>query len=458
MTFINLEFSFFLIIFVGIQKMDKVEQKLEYDRKHIWHPYTSLTNPLKCYHVESAKGVFLRLSDGTELIDGMSSWWCAVHGYSHPELNEAAHNQIDKMSHVMFGGLTHDPAIKLVEKLLSLTDSKLDCCFLADSGSVSVEVSLKMAIQYCRALGYTKKDRFLTINNGYHGDTLGAMSVCDPINSMHQLYTGYMSDKHIFANAPKCRFDDQWDENDINDFKEKISETHESLAAVIVEPILQGAGGMRMYHPNYLTRVRELCDEFGVLLILDEIATGFGRTGKLFAYEHSNIVPDIMLVGKALTGGYMTLAALLCQRFVADTIGNDPKTGGSLMHGPTFMGNPLACSVALKSLEIIERGDWAKQNLIINKGLQQLYVLKSCDIVQDIRVLGSVGVVELKIPVDVEWFQTLLIKKHKVWIRPFNRLVYIMPPYIIEDGNLKRLVEAVVDVVECYRRQLTTDQ
>lgn len=434
--------------------LDSLEKKLQYDHQHIWHPYTSLTKPLKCYHVQSAEGVLLKLSDGRELIDGMSSWWCAVHGYSHPELNEAAHKQIDEMSHVMFGGLTHDPAIKLVKKLLSLTDSKLDCCFLADSGSVSVEVSLKMAIQYCRALGFTGKDRFLTISNGYHGDTLGAMSVCDPINSMHQLYTGYMSDKHMFASAPKSRFDGEWDENDISDFEEKISDNHERIAAVIIEPILQGAGGMRMYHPKYLQKVRELCDKFGVLLILDEIATGFGRTGKLFAYEHSGVVPDIMLVGKALTGGYMTLAALVCQRFVADTIGNDSKTGGSLMHGPTFMGNPLACSVALKSLEIIQRGDWVKQCLNINEELHNLQCLTSCDIVKDIRVLGSVGVVELKFPVDMEWFQEMFINKHNVWVRPFNKLVYIMPPYIINQKDLRKLVEAVVDVVKCYSRKL----
>lgn len=436
---------------------ETITEKLEFDRQHIWHPYTSLTKPLKCYHVESAKGVRIKLSDGNELIDGMSSWWCAIHGYNHSELNEAAHSQIDQISHVMFGGLTHDPAIILVQKLLGLVDDKLDCCFLADSGSVSVEVSLKMAIQYCHARGEYEKDRFLTIKNGYHGDTFGAMSVCDPVNSMHSLYSGYMSDKHIFAEPPKSRFqDDEWDENDIDDFKNKIRQSHDKIAAVILEPILQGAGGMRMYHPMFLRRVRELCDENNVLLILDEIATGFGRTGKLFAHEHSDIVPDIMLVGKALTGGYMTLAALLCQRFVAETIGNDSKTGGFLMHGPTFMGNPLACAVAIKSLEIIERGDWVHQCDFIEKTmLEGLFPeLKSCNIVEDIRVLGSVGVVELKIPVNMEWFQKMFTQKHHVWIRPFNRLVYIMPPYIIEEEDLKKLIEALVDVVQLYEQKI----
>lgn len=434
-----------------MERETSLEKKLEFDRQHIWHPYTSLTKPLKCYHVESAEGVKIKFSDGNEVIDGMSSWWCAIHGYNHAELNKAAHEQIDRMSHVMFGGLTHDPAILLVQKLLGLVDNKLDSCFLADSGSVSVEVSLKMAIQYCHATGEYEKDRFLTIKNGYHGDTFGAMSVCDPINSMHSLYSGYMSDKHIFAESPKCRFDDEWDEDDVTDFKEKLELNHSQIAAVILEPILQGAGGMRMYHPMFLRRVRELCDQYNVLLILDEIATGFGRTGKLFAYEHADIVPDIMLVGKALTGGYMTLAALLCQRFVAETIGQDPKTGGLMMHGPTFMGNPLACSVGVKSLEIIEKGDWLQQSKNIEASLKNgLYDLRNCAIVEDVRVLGSVGVVELKIPVDMAWFQEVFTQKHHVWIRPFNKLVYIMPPYIITDADLKKLMNAVCDTVRLY--------
>ncbi|CCH46729.1 Glutamate-1-semialdehyde 2,1-aminomutase [Wickerhamomyces ciferrii] len=435
--------------------MSSIEDKLEFDRKHIWHPYTSLTKPLTCHHVDSADGVHINLSSGEKCVDGMSSWWCAIHGYSNSELNKAALEQIGKMSHVMFGGLTHDPAIKLVEKLLKLVDDKLDCCFLADSGSVSVEVSLKMAIQYCHANGQPQKDRFLTISNGYHGDTFGAMSVCDPINSMHTLYSGYMSDKHIFARTPQCKFNEEWDPKDVVDFEQKLISNHKNIAAVIIEPILQGAGGMRMYHPMYLKRVRQLCDEYGILLILDEIATGFGRTGKLFAYEHSDIVPDILLVGKALTGGYMTLAALTCQRFVAEMIGNDPKTGGSMMHGPTFMGNPLACAVAIKSLELIETGEWKKQCKFIESILgTELMRLENCSIVKDIRILGAVGVVELNLPVDMGWFQKLFVTKHNVWIRPFNRLVYIMPPYIIKEKELLQLTNAVVDVVQCFSQKV----
>lgn len=435
---------------------NSLDSKLSYDREHIWHPYTSLTNPLKCYHIESGQGVKLKLTNGPEIIDGMSSWWCAIHGYNHPELNKAAHEQIDKISHVMFGGITHDPAINLVKKLLGLVDEKLNCCFLADSGSVSIEVSLKMAIQYCHARGKFEKDRFLTIKDGYHGDTFGAMNVCDPINSMHSLYNGYIkAGNHIFAESPKCRFNDEWEESDIKDFETKLKENHDKIAAVILEPILQGAGGMKMYNPQYLTRVRELCDEYDVLLILDEIATGFGRTGKLFAYQHSGIIPDIMLVGKALTGGYMTLAALVCQNFIADTIGTDPKTGGSLMHGPTFMGNPLACSVALKSLELIEKNDWIEQSKRIEKILTiELIGLQNVDIVKDVRILSTVGVIELKKPVDMEWFQYQFVEKYQVWIRPFNKLVYIMPPYIIKDKELLQLTKALNDVIRMYGEKM----
>jgi adenosylmethionine-8-amino-7-oxononanoate aminotransferase len=421
---------------------------LVFDKSHIWHPYTSLTKPLPCYHVKSANGVRIKLADGSELIDGMSSWWCAIHGYNNSELNQAAHEQIDKMSHVMFGGLTHDPAVSLVSKLLKMTHPKLECCFLADSGSVSVEVSLKMAIQYFHALDKPQKKRFLTISNGYHGDTFGAMSVCDPVNSMHSLYAGYMS-YNIFAKAPQIGYFDEWDDSDFEDFKIKLEGNHHEIAAVILEPILQGAGGMRMYHPMFLVKARKLCDNYGILLIFDEIATGFGRTGRLFGYQHANVVPDILLIGKAITGGYMSLAAVVCQRFVADTIGSDPETGGLLMHGPTFMANPLACSVATKSLEIIDRGDWEVQVDGINKQLQSLRKVAGLPVVEDVRVLGAIGVVQLNNKVDMAWFQKRFVERG-VWIRPFGSLVYIMPPYIISREDLEKLIDSLVDVVESW--------
>lgn len=432
--------------------MNTVEA-IKFDKEHIWHPYTSLTNPLPCYHVGSAKGCKITLSDGKELIDGMSSWWCAIHGYNNESLNNAAIQQLGKMSHVMFGGLTHDPAISLVSKLVSITDPRLDCCFLADSGSVAVEVSLKMAIQYCHAIGKPQKKMFLTIGNGYHGDTFGAMSVCDPVNSMHSLYSGYMS-RNIFAEPPKIGFLEDWDNRDFQDFKTKMEENHENIAAVVLEPILQGAGGMRMYHPEYLRKARKLCDDYGILLICDEIATGFGRTGKLFACEHAGIVPDIMLLGKAITGGYMTLSAVMCQRFVADTIGSDPATGGLLMHGPTFMGNPLACAVATKSMEIIQTGHWENQVKTINNQIQRLQVLSGLPVVKQVRTLGAIGVVELHNKVNMAWFQAKFVERG-VWIRPFGSLVYVMPPYIIATDELEALIQSIIEVIQLWSDDFT---
>lgn len=428
-------------------------EDIEFDQKHIWHPYTSLSKPLPCYYVDSCHGCKIKLHDGKELVDGMSSWWCVIHGYNNPELNEAAQNQIAKMSHVMFGGITHGPAIGLVRKLIEMTAPELDCCFLADSGSVAVEVALKMAIQYCYSLGLTKKKRFLTINYGYHGDTFGAMSVCDPVNSMHQMYTGYLN-ANIFVSSPKCGFYDDWDEHYVDEFALAIKDHQDEVAAVILEPIVQGAGGMKFYHPQFLRRVRELCTKYGVLLILDEIATGFGRTGKLFAHEHtatatqSPIVPDIVCLGKGLTGGFMTLSCTMCTREVANTVCNGEAQ--CFMHGPTFMANPLACAVATKSLEIINRGTWKNQVAQIESQLREgLMPLAENEIVADVRVLGAIGVVELTKPVDMGWFQAQFVRRG-AWIRPFNRLVYLMPPYVITHGELQLLIDAMVEVVGAF--------
>ncbi|MGI3091154.1 adenosylmethionine--8-amino-7-oxononanoate transaminase [Vibrio diabolicus] len=412
---------------------------LAFDRQHIWHPYTSTLTPLTCYPVESASGVHIKLEDGTELVDGMSSWWSTIHGYNHPHLNQAAHQQIDKVSHVMFGGITHQPAISLCKKLLSLAPSNLEHVFLADSGSVSVEVSLKMALQYWHAKG-ERRPKFLTLRHGYHGDTFAAMSVTDPDNSMHSLYKGFLPE-HIFAESPTCGYWDEWKPEDLADFEDKIDSHHQELAAVILEPIVQGAGGMRIYHPEFLKGVRRLCDKYGLLLIADEIATGFGRTGKLFACEHADIQPDILCVGKALTGGYMTLSATLASKHVADTVcGGD---AGCFMHGPTFMGNPLACAVATASLELIEQGDWKQQTQQIETLFSELLPkLEEYDLVKNTRWLGAIGVVETHRPVNMETIQALFVE-HGVWIRPFGKLIYMMPPFISKPDEIEKLVNAI---------------
>ncbi|MCR9537092.1 adenosylmethionine--8-amino-7-oxononanoate transaminase [Vibrio alginolyticus] len=412
---------------------------LAFDRQHIWHPYTSTLTPLTCYPVASANGVHIKLEDGTELVDGMSSWWSTIHGYNHPHLNQAAHQQIDQVSHVMFGGITHQPAISLCKKLLSLTPSNLENVFLADSGSVAVEVSLKMALQYWHAKG-ERRPKFLTLRHGYHGDTFAAMSVTDPDNSMHSLYKGFLPE-HIFAESPTCGYWDEWKPEDLTDFEHKIETHHQELAAVILEPIVQGAGGMRIYHPEFLKGVRRLCDKYGLLLIADEIATGFGRTGKLFACEHADIQPDILCVGKALTGGYMTLSATLASKHVADTVcGGD---AGCFMHGPTFMGNPLACAVATASLELIEQGDWKQQTQQIETLFSELLPkLEEYDLVKNTRWLGAIGVVETLRPVNMETIQALFVE-HGVWIRPFGKLIYMMPPFISKPEDIEKLVNAI---------------
>ncbi|HCG8155917.1 TPA: adenosylmethionine--8-amino-7-oxononanoate transaminase [Vibrio parahaemolyticus] len=412
---------------------------LAFDRHHIWHPYTSTLTPLTCYPVASANGVHIKLEDGTELVDGMSSWWSTIHGYNHPHLNQAAHQQIDQVSHVMFGGITHQPAISLCKKLLSLAPNNLEHVFLADSGSVAVEVSLKMALQYWHAKG-ERRPKFLTFRHGYHGDTFAAMSVTDPDNSMHSLYKGFLPE-HIFAQSPTCGYWDEWKPEDLADFGHKIDSHHQELAAVILEPIVQGAGGMRIYHPEFLKGVRRLCDKYDLLLIADEIATGFGRTGKLFACEHADIQPDILCVGKALTGGYMTLSATLASKHVADTVcGGD---AGCFMHGPTFMGNPLACAVATASLELIEQGDWQQQTQQIEMLFSELLPkLEEYDLVKNTRWLGAIGVVETHRPVNMETIQALFVE-HGVWIRPFGKLIYMMPPFISKPEDIKKLINAI---------------
>ncbi|HGS4930160.1 TPA: adenosylmethionine--8-amino-7-oxononanoate transaminase [Vibrio parahaemolyticus] len=412
---------------------------LAFDRHHIWHPYTSTLTPLTCYPVSSANGVHIKLEDGTELVDGMSSWWSTIHGYNHPHLNQAAHQQIDQVSHVMFGGITHQPAISLCKKLLSLAPNNLEHVFLADSGSVAVEVSLKMALQYWHAKG-ERRPKFLTLRHGYHGDTFAAMSVTDPDNSMHSLYKGFLPE-HIFAQSPTCGYWDEWKPEDLADFEHKIDSHHQELAAVILEPIVQGAGGMRIYHPEFLKGVRRLCDKYDLLLIADEIATGFGRTGKLFACEHADIQPDILCVGKALTGGYMTLSATLASKHVADTVCSGDA--GCFMHGPTFMGNPLACAVATASLELIEQGDWQQQTQQIEMLFSELLPkLEEYDLVKNTRWLGAIGVVETHRPVNMETIQALFVERG-VWIRPFGKLIYMMPPFISKPEDIEKLINAI---------------
>ena len=423
---------------------------LAFDRKHLWHPYTSMTKPLPVHEVVAARGVRLQLADGRELIDGMSSWWAAIHGYNHPQLNQSAIDQLGKMSHVMFGGLTHEPAVTLGRRLVELSPAGLEQVFFCDSGSVSVEVAIKMALQYWQARGEEGKNRLLTINGGYHGDTFGAMAVCDPTSGMHHLFRDVLP-QHLFAPLVACGFADPWDPKALTGFAELIENNHQQLAAVILEPIVQGAGGMRFYHPDFLAGVRLLCDQFQVLLIVDEIATGFGRTGKLFACEHAGISPDIMCLGKALTGGYLSLAATLSTTHIAKTISSNPP--GLFMHGPTFMANPLACAIAGASIQLLLNSPWQEQiQTMATIMAEELAPLRDLPEVKDVRVLGGIGVVEMLREVDVAWLQQEFIAQG-VWLRPFGRLVYIMPPYIISNNDLRQLTRAMVTVLSAIQPQ-----
>ncbi|HEY2537661.1 MAG TPA: adenosylmethionine--8-amino-7-oxononanoate transaminase [Solirubrobacteraceae bacterium] len=422
---------------------------LALDRERVWHPYGGLpAAPPESLPVVSAQGVRLRLADGRELIDGMASWWCAIHGYRHPVLDEAVREQLGRMAHVMFGGLTHEPAIRLVERLVELPPEGLERVFLADSGSVSVEVAIKLALQYQRALGRSGRTRLLTVRGGYHGDTLGAMSVCDPIGGMHNLFTGVLPE-HVFAERPPGGFDTGLDERWAAHVCDLVAEHAHELAAVIVEPVVQGAGGMWFYAPECLALLRRLCDEHGLLLILDEIATGFGRTGELFACEHAGVeaLPDVMCVGKALTGGYMTLAATLCTPAVAETV--SAGEGDGLMHGPTFMANPLACAVALASLEMLADGDWRRRVEAIERGLRVgLEPARELPGVLDVRVLGAIGVVQLNHQVDVAAVTATAVERG-VWLRPFRDLIYAMPPYVIGEDDLVSVTGAMVAAAAC---------
>ena len=417
-----------------------------FDKAHILHPYAPSVPSVDIEFVSRAHGVYLELEDGRHIIDGMSSWWSVIHGYNVPELNAAAVAQLQKMSHVMFGGLTHESAIKLAQKLIEITHPTLEHIFFSDSGSVSVEVALKMAFQYHSSQGNKEKRKILAFSKGYHGDTFGAMSVCDPVTGMHTAFEGILH-KNIFAEAPKMGFDEVWNEAYIEDFKKKLHENHKQIAAVILEPIVQGAGGMRIYSPHFLKRVRELCDLYDVLLILDEVATGFGRTGKLFAHEYAGIAPDILCVGKALTGGYMSLAATLTSKKVMQGV---ETNGNVLMHGPTFMANPLACAVAFASLELLLASPWQERIKKIESQLnKELRECERLEIVKEVRVLGAIGVVELHKNVDLA-FMTPAFIAEGVWVRPFLNLVYIMPPFIITSKELSHLTNAIVNVIKEY--------
>ncbi len=422
------------------------DELLSIDARHLWHPYSPMPAPLPPLVVRSASGVRLALADGRELIDAMSSWWCAVHGYRNPALDAAVREQLGRMAHVMFGGLTHEPAARLAARLVELTPAGLEHVFFSDSGSVAVEVAIKMCLQYWRAQGVGGRRRLLTVRGGYHGDTFGAMAVCDPVGGMHSLFTGTLAEHVFVARPPAGGLDAPLDEAYAASLEAAMERHADQLAAVIVEPVVQGAGGMHFYSPAIVTWLRSLCDRYGVLLILDEIATGFGRTGRLFASEHAGVAADVMCVGKALTGGYMTLAATLCKPAIAAAIAGG--AGGALMHGPTYMANPLACAVALASLRLLADGSWTADVARIERGLRT-GLAPACALagVTDVRVLGAIGVVQLDHSVDVAAASAAAVARG-VWLRPFRDLIYTMPPYVTGDDDVSAIAEAIVAAAE----------
>ncbi len=418
---------------------------LDIDKKHVWHPYNSLPSKSSLLAVKSTNETSIFLENGEELIDGMSSWWSAIHGYNHPRLNKALKSQVEIMPHIMFGGLAHEKAAVLSEKLAKLTG--LNSVFLCDSGSVSVEVALKTAIQYQEAKGL-KKYKFIALEHAYHGDTLAAMSVCDPDNSMHSIYGSYLP-KHIFTKAPELGFETDCSES-IKELEKTFEKYHKECAGFILEPIVQGAGGMRIYNPSFLKKARELCFKYDVLLIADEIATGFGHTGKMFACEWANIKPDIMTLGKGLTGGYMTMAAMITSKNVSDTISNSEL--GILMHGPTFMANPLACSVAIESLNLLEETSWKKNVLNIEKIFkEELLSAKELELVKDVRSIGAIGVIELTDASYAQQVQDYCVQKG-VWIRPFGKLIYSIVAYTIKEEDLKIIVKTMIESIKAIKK------